>query len=349
MHSSPTPRSHRRLRTITGLLVAASCLGVAACGSDTPTASNETAATADAGGADAAELESLDVSEVIRSVFYAPLYVAIEAGLFEQAGLDVDLTTANGSDKVAAAVLGGRADVGLLGPEAVVYIHNQDSNDDLVILSQLTQRDGSFLVAREPNDAFDLDALDGTKVLGWRPGSMPQLVMNWLLASSTSDVDYVTNIQGSALVGAFASGEGDYVQVFEPVASSMERDGTGVVVASVGNLAEPFPYTTFASSRSWVESNSETADAFAQAIDAAIAMINEQDSADIAAMLTPYFPDSDEGLLAESVDRYRDGEIWASTPQLDQEQYERLLDIMISGEVLEEGSRVPYDAIVSSS
>ncbi|MEQ8439247.1 MAG: ABC transporter substrate-binding protein [Ilumatobacter fluminis] len=330
--------------TIIGAVAAS--LALAACGGDS---SNDAGPGDDSASSasEAPQSTEVAVSEVIRSVFYAPLYIAAEGGLFDEAGLDVSITTANGSDKVAAALISGQADIGLLGPEAIVYIHQQESDADLRILSQLTQRDGSFLVAREPDQDFELGEIADAKVLGWRPGSMPQLVMNYLIDKDDLETDYVSNIQGSALAGAFTSGEGDYVQLFEPVASMMERDGTGSVVASVGELAEPFPYTTFAMELDGFEANPEAAAAFVSAVDSAVGMIGDSDAMELATLISPYFPDTDADLLAQSIERYATSGVWADEPTLDDQAFERLLDVMIAGGVLESDQRVaPADVTI---
>ena len=50
-------------------------------------------------------LTKIKVAEVAHSIFYAPQYVALENGYFEENGLDVELLLANGADKVTAADL----------------------------------------------------------------------------------------------------------------------------------------------------------------------------------------------------------------------------------------------------
>lgn len=44
------------------------------------------------------EVVKVRLNEVVRSVFYAPMYVAINEGLFKEEGLEIDLTTGQGAD-----------------------------------------------------------------------------------------------------------------------------------------------------------------------------------------------------------------------------------------------------------
>jgi NitT/TauT family transport system substrate-binding protein len=293
--------------------------------------------------------ETVVVSEVIRSVFYAPLYVADGAGIFEEHGLDVQIETANGSDKVTAALLGSHADIGLLGPESAVFLQNQDSSQKVMVFHQLTQRDGSFLLGRDEVPDFSVDDLAGQTVLGWRPGSMPQLVMQDLLdRSGVTPQEYVTNIQAPAMPGAFSAGQGDVIQVFEPVATSLIEGSGAHLLASVGQLADPFPYTTFAALDGLGADEGERLAKFSAAMSEATDFVLDEPSEEVAAALASYFPDSSPELLAASIERYREAEVWAEEAAVDEAQFDHLLDIMVAGGVLEEDQRVAYGDVVTT-
>ena len=74
---------------------------------------------------------TIRLNEVTHSVFYAPLYVAIEQGYFEEYGINIELTNGGGADKSMTAVISGQADIGLMGPEAAIYIYNEGRRDSL--------------------------------------------------------------------------------------------------------------------------------------------------------------------------------------------------------------------------
>ena len=94
------------------------------------------------------DLKVIELNEVTHSVFYAPLYIAIENGYFEEEKLQVNLTNGGGADNSMTAVLSKTADIGLMGPETVIYVYNQNKADYPKVFGQLTQKDGSFLVSR---------------------------------------------------------------------------------------------------------------------------------------------------------------------------------------------------------
>ena len=126
-------------------------------------------------------LQKVTLNEVAHSIFYAPMYVAIEEGYFEEAGIELDLVTGFGADKVMTAVLSGEADIGFMGPETTVYTANEGSKDPVINFAQLTQRAGNFLVAREPMEDFEWKDLVGEDVLGGRAGGMPEMVFEFIL------------------------------------------------------------------------------------------------------------------------------------------------------------------------
>ena len=189
------------------------------------------------------ELQTVRLNEVVRSVFYAPMYVAISEGFFEEEGLEIDLSTGQGADKTMQQLLSGNADIGFSGPEQVVYIYNQGREDSPVVFAQLTQRDGSFLVGREEEEDFNWESLKGKELIGGRPGGVPEMALEYVLKNNgvdpNKDVNMVTNIDFTATSGAFKSGTGEYVALFEPTATMLEREGSGHIVASIGeNLSK---------------------------------------------------------------------------------------------------------------
>ena len=159
------------------------------------------------------------VAEVAHSIFYAPQYVAISEGYFEEVGIDIDLTLARGADKVMAAVLSGDVDIGFSGSEATIYVYNGNEKDYIQTFAQLTQKDGSFLVSREKIENFNLDDLKGKYVIGGRAGGMPEMTFEWALKQHgidpNTDLTIDTSISFAAMGGAFIGGIGDFVTLFE--------------------------------------------------------------------------------------------------------------------------------------
>ncbi len=296
------------------------------------------------------ELTRVRLNEVTHSVFYAPMYVAINQGFFEEEGIALELTTGQGADKVMTALLAGQAEIGFMGPEATIYVYNQGQDDYVINFAQLTQRDGSFLVAREPDPDFTWDQVRGSTIIGGRQGGMPLMTLEYVLKNHgiipDEDVEVLTHIQFALMAGAFTGGEGDYVTLFEPVAAALEAEGSGFVVASVGEDSGAVPYTVFSARKSYMEDNPEIIQQFTNAIYRGQLWVQSHTPAEIAAAIKPSFPDVDETILTAVAERYMQIDAWATSPVFTGESFERLQDIMeMAGEL---GQRAPYSALVTN-
>ena len=296
------------------------------------------------------ELEKIRLNEVTRSVFYAPMYAAINLGYFEEAGIELELTTGQGADNVMTAVLSGQADIGFMGPEATIYVYNQGQEDYAVNFAQLTKRDGSFLLARDPDPDFTWDHVRDMSIIGGRPGGMPLMTLEYVLKNHGItpgvDVNVITNIDFALMAGAFTGGNDDYVTLFEPVATNLEMEGVGYVVASVGEDSGEIPYTVFSARKSYLESNSELVQKFTDAIYRGQIWVMENEPEEIARAIRSSFPDANEEVLANVARRYKDIDAWADTPLFSEEAFTRLQDVMETAGELDK--RAPYDDLVTN-
>lgn len=283
-----------------------------------------------------------------HSIFYAPQYVAISEGFFEEEGLEIDLTLANGADKVTAAVLSGDVDIGFSGSEATIYVYNGGEKDYLKTFAQLTQKDGSFIVSREKIENFSLEDLKGKYIIGGRPGGMPLMTFRWALENQginpDKDVTIDDSIAFSAMGGTFISGVGDFVNLFEPTALELEKQGYGYVVASLGELGGIVPYTSYSARISYIENNKETIKKFTNAIQKGLDFVHTNDSETIAKSILSFFPDTSLTDLKEVVKRYKEQESWPKSTHFEEESFEHLQDIMISNNVIEE--KVSYKELI---
>src|SRR5659263_25970 len=200
-------------------------------------------------------LTKVKLNEVVRSIFYAPMYAAISQGFFKEEGIEIDLSTGQGADKTMQQVLSNAVDIGFCGPEQVIYIYNQKREDYPVIFAQLTQKDGSFLVSRKDEKNFTWESLRGKSILGARPGGVPEMALEYVLKNHGiipgKDVNMITNVAYTATAGAFAAGTGDYVALFEPNASTLVKETGAYIVSSIGKSAGVIPYTCFFSTKSY--------------------------------------------------------------------------------------------------
>lgn len=284
-------------------------------------------------------LDHVTVAEVTHSAFYAPWYVAIEKGYFKDNGLDIDVVLTSGANNVVAAVLSNDVNIGLCGPEATIYIYNEGEKDYVKTFSGLTKRDGQFIVARKENKNFKISDLEGKEVLAGRIGGMPELNFENALRNgnvSVNDVNINTIIDFASLSGAFVSGTGDYVNLFEPNATQLEKLGYGYVVSSVGELSGEMPYTAFNARKSYIEKNEKIVKSFAKSIKEGLDFVHNNSAEVIANTIIKQFPDTSKNDLIKIIDRYKNNDSWLETPYISEESFKNLEDIMIKSNQIKE-------------
>lgn len=278
------------------------------------------------------EIVKVRLNEVVRSVFYAPMYVAISEGLFLEEGIEIDLSTGQGADKTMQQVLSGSADIGFSGPEQVIYITNQGREDNPVVFAQLTLTDGAFLVGRIEEPNFKWSDLKGSEVIGGRPGGMPQMAFEYVLNKNglikDEDVELVTNIDFTATSGAFIAGTADYVTLFEPTASMLEKEGVGKIIASIGEEAGNLPYTCFYATKSYITENPEIIQKLTNAIYKGQTWVKTHSNEEIAKSIIEYFPGTDEDIIVSVMENYKKINAIATTPYIEEEDLIRLMDVI---------------------
>lgn len=296
-------------------------------------------------------LTKVKVSEVTRSVFYAPQYVAINNGYFEENGIEIELTTGQGADAVMTSVLANQVDIGFAGPEASIYVYNEGKEDYCQVFAQMTKKDGSFLVSKEKTDNFSWQDLKGKTVIPGRKGGVPYMTLEYVLKQNginpETDLTLDDSIKFDLMAGAFSSGTADYVTLFEPTASLIQNEGKGYIVASVGESAGEIPYTAYFAKKSYIENNKELIQGFTNAIYKGEQWVKENSAEDVAKAIQSFFPDTDLELLAEVIQNYKDIDAWNDTPILKEESFNLLQDVMSAAGELE--NRVPYGDVVNNS
>lgn len=297
------------------------------------------------------QLKTLEINEVTHSVFYAPLYVAIEKGYFNEEGLNVNLTNGGGADKSMTAVLSGTADIGLMGPETVIYVYNQNKTDYPKVFGQLTQKDGAFLVAREPDPNFNWEKLRNKEILAGRLGGVPAMTFEYILKEKglVKNVDYTLNydVQFNMMTSAFLNGTADYCTVFEPTASEYEKEGLWNIVASVGEAGGEIPYTSFIALNSFISENQDVLKSFLKALKKAHDFIDNNDEKTVAEAIVKQFPSTTINSIETSLKNYKKIDSWKKDLQATEESFTRLQDIMENAGELQ--NRVNFNDIVDNS
>lgn len=295
------------------------------------------------------ELTTVNLNEVVRSIFYAPQYVAINKGFFEEQGLKIELTTGQGADKTMTALLSGQCDIGFAGPEASIYVYNQGKEDYAVIFAQLTQRDGSFLVARNNEADFKWEDTKGKIIIGGRPGGVPEMTLEYILKKHGvipgKDVEVITNLQFTATAGAFKSGTGDYVALFEPTASMLEKENAGKIVSSIGEESGEIAYTAYFTTKSFMEKDPELIQKFTDAFYKGQLWVQNHTAEEIAKEIKPFFPDAEDDILITVINRYKEIDAWCDNPITTPESFALLQEVMQSAGELDK--IVEYDAIIT--
>lgn len=293
-------------------------------------------------------LKKVRVAEVTHSIFYAPQYLAHSLGYFKDEGLDVEIILTSGADKVTTAVLSGDVEIGFCGSEATIYVYNNGEKDYLVNFAGLTKKDGSFLVSRNKED-FDIKNLVGKHIIAGRKAGMPAMTLEYALninGVKTSEVNFDTSIDFASTTGAFIGGTGDYVSVFEPTASSLEKQGVGYIVASIGELGGTVPYTAYNARLSYIENNKDVIKGFTKAIDKALVYVKEHNSSEIAEVISSYFPDTSLNDITSIVDRYKNIDAWFGSTTISENDFNHVMDIMENANELT--NRAPYEKLVTS-
>lgn len=295
-------------------------------------------------------LTPVTLNEVAHSIFYAPQYAAIELGYFEEEGIDLTLVNGAGADKVMTALVSGDADIGFMGSEASIYTYAGGATDYAVNFAQLTQRAGNFLVGREADENFSWDKLKGAKVLGGRAGGMPQMVFEYILKKNgidpKTDLSIDQSINFGLTAAAFTSSDASYTVEFEPFATSLELEGTGYVVASLGTDSGYVPYTAYSAKKSYMEAHPEIIQKFTNAIQKGIDYVNSHSAEEIAKTIQPQFQETPLEHITKIVERYKEQDTWKEDTIFEKDSFDLLQNIL--EEAGELPARVPYEDLVTT-
>lgn len=295
-------------------------------------------------------LTKVTLNEVAHSIFYAPMYVAIEEGYFADEGIELELVTGFGADKTMTALLTGEADIGFMGSESTIYTYIGGTEDYAVNFAQLTQRAGNFLVSRTPIEDFSWDMLIGKNVLGGRAGGMPEMVFEYILIKNNvdpfKDLSIDQSIDFGSTAAAFSGGQGDFTVEFEPHATALEQKGDGYVVASLGEDSGYVPYTAFSAKKSYIDAHPDIIQAFTNALQKGMDYVNSHTPEEIANVIQPQFAETDPETLTTIVNRYHEQDTWKEDLIFTEDAFTLLQNILEQSDVLEK--RVPYEDLVNT-
>ena len=293
----------------------------------------------------------LRVNEVTHSIFSAPFYDAIELGFFKEKIVEIELTNGGGSDKSMTALITGQADIGFMGPETAVYVYNEGQEDHPVVIAQVTQRDGSFLVGKAPDTEFSWDKLKGKSIIGGRTGGMPEMTLEYALRKNglepNVDLTVRTDVSFDLMGVAFMAGEDQYVALFEPSASTMEMAGEGFIVASVGAETDFVAYTAMMVTQSFRDKNKKLIQDFVDALYKGQQWVEVHTPEEIAKVISPAFPDSDTKLITNVVENDKNIDAWKTDPICNEADFDQLIKVITDAGI--EVEKADYNKIVDNS
>ena len=282
------------------------------------------------------DLTPVTLNEVAHSIFYAPMYVAIEKGYFADEGLDITLVNGSGADNVMTSLISGDADIGFMGPEATIYVYNQGAQNYAVNFAQLTQRAGNFLVARDKEPDFTWQDLKGKTVLGGRAGGMPEMIFEYVLTLNNidpkTDLTIIQNV--------------DFGLTAEAFATSLEMNDNGHVIASLGEDSGYVPYTCFSALESYIKTHPDIIQAFTNAIQKGLDYVGSHTPAEIADIIQPQFAETDNNKLIAIIDRYAAQDTWKEDCVFTEKSFTLLQNILDqAGELTK---RIDYDTLITT-
>lgn len=304
-------------------------------------------------GCSSGDVKTIKVNQVTNSIFYAPLYVAMNKGFFEEEGYKIDLTTAEGSNTTNVALMTGSADIGLMGPEQNVYSYVNGDENYPVVFGQLTKRDGSFLISRTNETNFDWSNLNGKHIIAGRKGGSPAMSLQYALELNgyniQTDLNFDTSIAFASIGGTFMSGVGDYMTMFEPAASEFVKSGKGYIVASVGEESGEIPFTCFSANKDYIDKNPQVVIAFLKAIQKGLNYIKTAPIDDVVAALLPSFSGSSADSIKVGMQNYIAADAWNANPIMTQTNFDRLVDMLKRAGELPQTAAPDFEKVINNN
>ncbi len=289
------------------------------------------------------KVTKIKVAEVTHSVFYAPWYVALHNNYFEN--LDIEVILTSGANNVVASVLAGDVEIGFCGPEATIYVYKENKNDYLQSFAGLTKKDGQFLVLRKNIPYDNFKSIEGLTILGGRTGGMPLINFKQALKNENiKNVKIDDTIDFANLTSAFISGSGDGVNLFEPNATNLVKNGYGYIADSIGTHAGDVPYTAFNAKKSFINKNKDIITTFYKGIEKGLDYVHNHSAEEIYEIIKSEFPDTKKEDLIEMIKNYKNYDSWLKNPKISEQSFKNLEDMIIDNNLLDK--YVPYKDLI---
>jgi NitT/TauT family transport system substrate-binding protein len=283
---------------------------------------------------------TITLFENFRAVFYTPFYASVALDAYGAEGADVRLETSSNPETTAQALLNGEADVSWGGPMRILHYHDKDPNCGLVGFAEVVTRDPFFLIGREPRPDFTMQDLTNCRIATVSEVPTPWLCLQDDLRRAGLNPDKVERISNRTMAeneAALRDGSIDAIQVFQPFAEHLIRDGVGHIWYAAASRG-PCSYTTLYTTTDALQSKRDTLQAMARAIYRTQKWLHSKSPATVAACVADYFPDLDPDVLTACIARYISLGAYGSNPLLPRDGFERLTDACLSGGLIQRGA-----------
>ncbi len=298
----------------------------------------------------------LRLMETWRSIFYTPIYVSVEGGFLEREGLDVEFSTCPPQfPHPLSALHHDAADIVQSGIMRSIIASDWGAETVPLHFAKINSRDGFFILGRGPNPLperegsyrFDWESLRGARVIPVGFSPMPWASFQYALRRhglEPSDLDLRIGLSLNDAVAAFREGQAEYVHVAEPVVQQLIADGAGHLLTALGPENGHLAYSSFAATHRFLEEQADIAGRFTLGFARALHWLSSAEPAEVAEIVSDYFPGTSKEVLAASIARYQQQEQWPVTPVLGQQEYDNLHDILLAAGMCRE--RQPYGKVV---
>jgi NitT/TauT family transport system substrate-binding protein len=286
--------------------------------------------------------------ESFRAVFYTPFYLAHALGAYEAEGVEVDLTNSPDLNYQASHRADGDTDVYWGGPMRLMVGRNRDPESPIVGFCEVVTRDPFFLVGRSPREDFQLANLFGARFASVSEVPTPWMCLQDDLRRVGLDPSALDRLAGGTMPGnaaALREGRLDVVQLFQPFAEQLVRDGSGHIWHAAATRGA-CSYTTFYAPRETLRRRSDEIYRMTRAMYRTQKWLHAHAPAEIARSVASFFPDVDTALLSACIERYLALGIWGRNPHLPRSGFERLQAAMLSGGLI--ASPVSYETCVDN-
>lgn len=289
----------------------------------------------------------LRLMETFHNLFYTPIYVAVAGGFLSQQGLDVSFHTAPPGKTVVELLKAGEVDIVQTGVSRSFMDLDAGHDDAPLHIAEINQRDGFFLVSREPTDGWTWQDLEGASVIpvGFTP--VPWTSLRYAMLENGVDLDKVRLLAGLSAVQAldtFRRGDADYIHMPNPQVEQLVADGTGHIAVGLGPLLGYICYSSFAVTPTFLTAHAELVQRFVTGWHNTLQWMATSTTAAIVQQVRPFFPETAEVVLERSIERYRQQHTWPDTPLIGEDGFTRIRDMFIAAGLVK--ARHPYDRLV---